>query len=487
MVVVAESKKDLVECEELLNQYVTWADPDPFVQLEQKNPEKMGVANPYALAPLLLNRKINWSIGNAQMFLMEAFATTGITEFADIFNPGLSVIFPQNLIHRLQIPGMAPAPGGPVPGVETQQPVPGSASSYGPIEPSRNFPPPTLPTPSDPPAGGEPALPFKKSVASNIKDIFDEAMQGICPNCYFIAALYSRAWCNYPAFPPTPPACTNGYNITFYDNNNSGAAVTKCSTRRFPLDTNKQPACIQMTTDWELWPALYEKAYAMFLNRPPSNLPGANGTVTDPDLTNNNNLPATDSKKLWPAGDALLSLYHITKMKCDFTASNTLGRPTAFLMADLSKFGFASWYEALKIDLTAANSDLLKSQKTLYPTVAWTHPSRPACSDTVFGAGKNPYGNDLIVPKHSYSVLGALTKDSKTYIVLRNPWGPNYVGDPSGIITGFLATNSTYTPATGIPLALSRKPDGITTDGIFALESSAFTCCFKGFGWVQFR
>jgi len=484
MVAIAESKKDLVECEELLNQNVTWADSDPFVQLEQKNPEKIGAANPYVLAPLLLNRKINWSAGNAKKFLMEAFATTGLTEFADIFNPEISLIFPRNQMSGIQISSMLSDSGGA--GGGTHEPVPGSASSYGPIEPNRNYPPPTLPTPSDPPNGGEPSLPVKKIKENNIKDVFDEMIQGICPDCYFLAALYSRAWCNYPAFPPTPPTCTDGYNITFY--NTSGAAVAYCATRRFPLDSVKQPACAQITTDWELWPALYEKAYARFLNRPPSNLKDANqtitnGTATDPDLTNNNALPVGDPRKPFPAGDPLLSLFHITKMKWDFTSSNTIGQPSAFLTIDLSQFNFATSYSALNKNLTAKIGG---SQKTIYPTVAWTYNSKPACSDSVFGAGKNPYGNDLVVPKHSYSVLGSFTVNAKDYIVLRNPWGPNYIGDPSGVLDPYLADGN-FTPASGISFNLDRKPNNITTDGVFALETKAFDCCFKGFGWVQFR
>ena len=182
------------------------------------------------------------------------------------------------------------------------------------------------------PGGGEPALPFKQIKENNIKDVIDDATQGVSPDCYFIAALYSRAWCNYPAFPPTPPTtppCPNGKNITFY--NTSGTAVTKCATRRFPLNPYTQPVCAQMTSDWELWSTLYEKAYAMFLNRPASSLPGATGTVSDPEMING-----------FPSGDPLLSLFHITKMKWDFTRSNTIGQPSAFLTIDLSQFNFAT-------------------------------------------------------------------------------------------------------------------------------------------------
>jgi hypothetical protein len=227
-----------------------------------------------------------------------------------------------------------------------------------------------------------------------------------------------------------------------------------------------------MTSDWELWSTLYEKAYSMFLNRPASSLPGATGTVSDPDMTTN-----------FPSGDPLLSLFHITKMKWDFTSNNTIGQPSAFLTANFPQFGFTTSYQALNKDLTG---NIGNSRKTIYPTVAWTYTSRPACSDTVFGAGKNPYGNDLIVARHSYSILGSLTVNAKDYIVLRNPWGPNYIGDPAGIITGYLATGS-FTPAAGISLDLGRKPNGVTGDGIFALETKAFDCCFRGFGWVQFR
>ena len=170
-------------------------------------------------------------------------------------------------------------------------------------------------------------------------------------------------------------------------------------------------------------------------------------------------------------------------MKWDFTSSNTIGQPSAFLTANFPQFGFNTSYEALNKNLTGVITDI--SRKTIYPTGAWTYTSRPACSDSVFGAGKNPYGNDLIVPKHSYSILGSFSVNAKDYIVLRNPWGPNYIGDPSGIITGYLAMGQ-FKPA-GIPFDLGRKPDGVTTDGVFALETKAFDCCFRGFGWVQFR
>ena len=230
-----------------------------------------------------------------------------------------------------------------------------------------------------------------------------------------------------------------------------------------------------MTTEWELWTALYEKAYAMFIGLTKSTLP--NATATDPEI------------KTFPQGDPLLSLAHITKMKWDFTNSNTINQPSAFLTSDLSQFNFASSYAAMNKDLSAVIGGTT-SRKTLYPTVAWTYDTKPACSSTWFGA-TSPYGNDLIVPSHSYSILGSVTlKDNagitRNYIVLRNPWGANYVGDPSGSIGQYLAVGQ-FTPATGISFDLGRKPNGITTDGIFGLRSEVFDCCFRGFGWVPFR
>lgn len=166
-------------------------------------------------------------------------------------------------------------------------------------------------------------------------------------------------------------------------------------------------------------------------------------------------------------------------MKWDFTNNNTIAQPSAFLTSNLS--GFASSYAALNKDLSAVVSG---SRKTLYPTVAWTYDTKPSCSSVLFGSN-NPYGNDLIVPSHSYSILGSVTINAKNYIVLRNPWGANYVGDPSGSIIPYLATGQ-FT-ASGISFDLGRKPNGTTTDGIFALRSDAFDCLFQGFGWVQFR
>jgi len=467
--------KDLVTREELLNQDTTWADPDPFVQLEQKNPKKnIGVANPYVLAPLLLNTKINWNNVDAHETLMAAFAPTGSKSFADIFNPKKSVIFSQKKINRLLTARLFSPSGGTVHGAETgagaAAPTGKVAKTYDPITPSENYLPPGAPTGSKPPT----PLPFKKSTVGNFKDVVDDSVQGACLDCYFIAALYSRAWCSYPAFPPTPSSCPSGYNITFYKRRDISPpppppydAVTKCATLRFPVDDNKQPVFAQMTTEWELYSALYEKAYAMFTNLPQSKLP--NATATDPEIS------------AFPQGDPLLSLFHITSLIWDFTKNNTLGQPSAFLTKELTQSGFTSSYKAMSINLSAVVG---ASRKIKNPTVAWAYDTKPACSSIWFGS-TSPYGNDLIVPSHSYSILGSVTLKDSTgitwdYIVLRNPWGANYV-DPSGSVGQYLAAGQ-FTPVAGVMIDLGKR-----TDGIFGLRTDVFDCCFQGFGWVQFR
>jgi hypothetical protein len=455
-VAVAESTKntepeevvpaeDLVACEERINKNMTWASPDPFEQLKKKDPGKIGACNPYVLAPLLLKAEINWNKVNPHQTLMAAFVPTGLTKFSDIFDPGKSVIFP-----GARTGSGTPATPGRMP------------KTYAAIIPSSDHLPPGAPPGSSPPA----SLPFKKITFNTIKDVVDDAMQGACVDCYFIAALYSRAWCSYPAFPPNPSNCLNGYNIAFYTP--ACGSVTKCATTKFPVDDYKQPVFTQMTTEWELWPALYEKAYAMFMGLKPSVLP--NATSTDPEIS------------VFPPGDPLLSLFHLTKMKWDFTGNNTIGQPSAFLTKELSPFGFASSYNALNKNLCAA---IVASRKTIYPTVAWTYDpsveSLPACSSALFGS-TGPYGSDLIVPNHSYSILGSITINTNNYIVLRNPWGANWCGDdPSGSVGRYLAAGQ-WTPAQGITIQLGGR-----TDGIFGLRTDAFDCCFRGFGWVQFR
>lgn len=462
---------DPVIPEKMRNHNVTWADPDPFIQLEQKNPKKnIGAANPYVLAPLLLNTKINWNKVNVKDTLMAAFAPTGSTSFANIFNPKKSILFSQRRLSARLTAHLVPGPGGTVHGAETSAAAPTGkvAKTYDPISPLANCPPPGAPAGSKPPA----PLPFKKSTFGNITDVVDDSVQGACLDCYFIAALYSRAWCSYPAFPATPASCPGGYNFTFYTVPTPvdpvSHSVTKCATPRFPVDDNKQPVFAQMTTEWELYPALYEKAYALFTGlKTPSALPNATGT--DPEII------------AFPQGDPLLSLFHITKLLWDFTGNNTLGQPSAFLTQELAQSGFTSGYKAMNINLSAVVG---ASRKTKNPTVAWTYETKPACSSTFFGTN-SPYGNDLIVPSHSYSILGSVTlKDStgitRDYMVLRNPWGANYV-DPSGSIGPYLAAGQ-FTPVTGVTIDLSKR-----TDGIFGLRTDVFDCCFQGFGWVQFR
>jgi hypothetical protein len=444
------------------NEDVTWADPDPFRQLDEKNPKKnIGVANPYVLASLILKTNIKWNRVNAFETLMAAFAQHGSKSFADIFNPNSSILFSHAKITALLTGAGAGAPTGDI------------AVKYGPIIPSANYPPPSAPAGSQPPT----PLPFKKITFNNIKDIVDDSMQGTCLDCYFIAALYAKAWCSYPIFPPVPPSCANGSDISFYKKVDtippSTQKITKCATPRFPVDLHDQPVCAQMTTEWELYTALYEKAYALFCGLRKSVLPGA--TDTDPEISS------------FPQGDPLLSLFHLTSLVWDFTRNNNLNQPSAFLTTDLSQFGFGSSYLAMNKNLSATVGS---SRKTLNPMVAWTYDARPACSSTWFGAN-NPYGNDLIVPSHSYSILGSVRlRDSsgtdRDYIVLRNPWGANCTGDPSGCIQPYLAAGL-FTPVAGISFDLGRKPNGITTDGIFGLRSEVFDCCFKGFGWAPFK
>jgi hypothetical protein len=461
----AEESEDPVAHEERINKDITWAVPDPFEQLKKKNTGNIGVCNPYALAPFLMKAKINWKKVDARETLMAAFVPTGLSVFSDIFNPKLSIIFSQKKISGV-ISGAVSTGEGAQTGAGAPAPTGKTAITYDGIIPSAGYPPPGAPPGSTPPA----SLPFKKIVNNNIKDVVDDSMQGPCLDCYFIAALYSRAWCNYPAFPPIPSTCPNGYNITFYKE--TCGSETNCATPRFPVDDHKQPVFAQMTPEWEIYPPIYEKAYAIFRDLPQSQLPGAQSG--DPEIS------------VFPPGDALLSLFHITKMKWDFTRNNTINQPSAFLTKELSQFGFPSSYYALNKNLSAA---IGASRKTIYPTVAWTYDpsveSLPACSSALFGPS-GPYGNDLIVANHSYSILGSITINTKNYIVLRNPWGANYIGDPSGSITQYLAVGQ-FTPAAGISFDLGRKPDGITTDGIFALRSDVFDCIFRGFGWVQFK
>ena len=329
----------------------------------------------------------------------------------------------------------------------------------------------------------------------NENDIISDVIQGASPNCYFMGALFSKAWCSYPTFPPSPGS--PDYNITFYNQvqvtsnpdtfkTNPNPITVKCGLL---YDTVGNMVCAQLTPQNEIWPVIYEKAYAKFRGLPDSivaNNPQSSDQGSQPDI------------RAFGLGSPLDSLYHITALKFDF-GRNTTASPTAFETQTLPLWSACnppsqtSYNELFyRNSKSGGNYD---SKKTMYPTVAWTYESiEENLYNHVDNDNTNPlknpvpcsYDNSTIARRHTYSLLGLVTSNGTNYIVLRNPWGINYCSltpPITGVIQNSSANPVIYQPSANVYISLYAGRN----DGIFAIKSEEFDHWFQGFGWNSLR
>ncbi|MGM0420603.1 MAG: C2 family cysteine protease [Bacillota bacterium] len=259
-------------------------------------------------------------------------------------------------------------------------------------------------------------------------DFFDP-IQGSVPNCYFIAALSSVAWARpYVIAHKTRSSGTAEADfvcmIKFYQIGSIGSKNQKTAevevSEKLPLNaaTNNFVYCRSFDPG-EIWPGVYEKAFAKWITKNPTDKPDITATgfgnpvTAIRQLTNENNV--------------------ISKLTKDHSAD------------DLYSF-------------VRANS---MSRKTMHPMVASTYSSGDASPDKVTYADAN------IAANHAYSVLGWFYRNGKKYLVLRNPWG--------------IAWDTGYT-INGTWLAYHVdwwKPIVFGARGVFALEAKTFKRYFR--------
>lgn len=255
--------------------------------------------------------------------------------------------------------------------------------------------------------------------------------QGIyLQNCSLIAAFASLAWKGQINVQPAGPKIT--YSFQFYNPNKLQKADGMT-----PLDAYGKLMHAKSDTPTEIWPALYEKAYYMWLDK----IDAPSGRPNYCKYTGWQS-PVTVLSQL--TGKAAIQ----KDCQRDFASSDAV-------------FSFIN-------DNLCANYNPVATNRTLkYPAVAWTY------DPTI----RNPYGLQFseatIAAKHSYSLLGVTgTKSGATwtskYIVLRNPNGLR-TGDPSGV---------TLYNGTWCNMNLG------TSDGLFALAVDQFAKYFEGFTWV---
>lgn len=218
------------------------------------------------------------------------------------------------------------------------------------------------------------------------KDVteFNDPIQGAVANCYFIAALSAIAWADPYSIihrnRATGPGETDRVNaIQFYSKSSGHNGPTGLVevTDKTLVDSSNNPIYCHSGDNGEIWPALYEKAFAKWTT----------GDTTDlPDITQT------------AYGDCVAATAQINNKTPLYYDTGSRTPDQLFT-------------------IVRSNSVIFK---TIYPMTAWTPASGP------------PFEGANIVANHCYTVLGWATRNGNNYIVLRNPWR---IVEPSGLNT----------------------------------------------------
>jgi len=293
----------------------------------------------------------------------------------------------------------------------------------------------------------------EQSVYQAIKPTFDDPIQGCVANCYLIAAFSSIAWATPYMFPYRTLPGPFKFKLPAPNPFNPGTDTAQGVDSKVALTDDKRIVFADSYAPNEIWPGIYEKAYAMWITKNTDNQPDIKQT------TNGN--PVTALYNIMGYRDNWIKTYATTIKQAD----------NSLLSAD---------------DVWKGISGLCTSAKTFRPTVAWTYgvASTPP--------GDADYNNSGLVRDHAYSILGIHTEDSKRYVVIRNPFGNGEPMDlslvsgtswraPELVDQGFTRTGAADPkfPPTGLSISFKNP------DGVFALDVNSFRIYFEAFGWIQ--
>jgi hypothetical protein len=369
---------------------------------KQAKPENIGVINPYALTETILKKRVNWRrISDPQKLLSDTLGQ----EYGKLFDP---------------------KHGSPLyAGLRLDKETKTMRQMDGPARLKQA------------------SKVFVQAVAGttwiDLGDFFQEGteltdpVQGALGDCYLIAALSSVAWARPYVIAQRTRATGAGPSqfvdmIEFY----SGGKWTKIDVSELiPASTPGNGFIYARSTDaGEVWPAIYEKAYAKWRT---------NHTGDQPDYAS------------IAGGDPVGAMQQLTGLTPVYLATSSLSAHDI-------------WQKV------RANSI---SMKTFNPMVAWTYASSPS--------PKVNYNNAHLAANHAYSILGWQYADNQEYVVLRNPWG-TYEATLNVAGGTWTAWDQPYYGAgsgwwRSIPMSKG--------DGIFALRSDTFKDYFAGFGWVK--
>ncbi|WIX98520.1 C2 family cysteine protease [Amycolatopsis mongoliensis] len=384
----------------------------------------VGLANPYALAELALGRKVRWSA----VLDHEAFVAKTLGVSID----RLCRPVPGNML----VSGAADVREALA---ETREAATGREKTFsslarGPVEEMLTKISPAARSrivgalaggrrddrPGYTPDGAEWADPG---------DFFEEAgeffdpVQGGLGDCYFIAALSAVAWAR-PYVIANRPRVTGPQQQDFVDHIDfySGGLKAIEVSERMPLVQGSHAWIYARSSEpGEIWPAVYEKAYAKWKT----------GDATDePDYG-----PIAGG---WP----VIATTELTGLPGQTTTCGDVS-------AD---------------DIWATVRSHSLSCRTFNPMTAWTWCQTPTPVD---------YSDTGIYAYHAYTILGWAYVNGTKYIVLRNPWGDNGpVVD--GLPGSWLAYDQSFWR--NVPL---------NSGGVFAIPAGTFKKYYWQFGWAK--
>lgn len=385
---------------------------------------RVGLANPYALAEIAIGRRVNWkAIADPEVFVEKTLGASVEHLCAPVAGnllvSGLAEA-PRTFaaIQQDQAPqvsaALSAAKGSPMETMlsklnpEAQERV--VAALLG-AQKSREAPGYT-------PPGAEWADPG---------DFFEEAseffdpVQGGLGDCYFIAALCAVAW-SRPSVIMQRSRATGPNQSEFVDRIDfySGGVKSIEVTERVPLVKSTHAWFYARSSETgEIWPAVYEKAFAKWKTNDPTDEP--------------NYGPIAGG---WPvqATTELTNLPGVVKT-CGTLSTEQI------------------W--------TCVRANSL-SYRTVNPMTAWTFCVSPPPVN---------YTGTGIVGYHAYTILGWALVNNIKYLVLRNPWGQN------GPVINSLAGNwSAYDISFWRQVPLNKG-------GVFAIPVDTFKKYYWQFGW----
>lgn len=393
--------------------------PDRGASAEPPAPLTIGVVNPFALAEVRLGRRVNWTtVGNRPQLLEDTLE------------------FPYDKLFD-------PATGSPLyPGMEVEQGAIVRTGGEPAAMAAEHRSDADLPVGDGAAADGL-GITVGGTAWIDPGDFFEETtelldpVQGAVGDCYLIAALSSVAWARPYVIAQRNRATGNGSFLDMVEFFNGSTKTEVEISENLPLGTPGNYFLYCRSSDpGEIWPAVYEKAYAKWRTGDPGDQPNILAIA---------------------GGDPVLAISQLT------------GFPrTYYSCAAMTAHDI--WQRV------RANS---LSYKTFNPMTAYTYPTSDAAAGRV-------YANANLVANHAYSILGWGYVDGHEYVIVRNPWGTTEA--TLNIMNGsWVAWDAAYSgPAGGSPSGGTRgfwrTIPLSNNDGIFGLRADTFKLYFQGFG-----